>query len=84
MTPRMPSGAGRTAALGTSGLLSAGAVSALAYAGAPWWAVTLVAIAGITGTACVGIVQSVFPQDSRDRLAWWRDYRRRRAVRREH
>jgi len=42
--------------------------------GAPWWAgFTLAALA--TLTMCLRIV---FPQDSADRLAWWRDRRRAR------
>lgn len=58
-----------------AGSLSAGALSALAHSGAPWWAITLVAVGGTVGTASVGIVQAVFPQNSRDRLDWWRDRR---------
>jgi hypothetical protein len=36
---------------------------------APWWAVFLLSVMGFT-LACL---QAVLPQESADRLAWWRD-----------
>ncbi|MGW3038158.1 hypothetical protein ACWDCB_44115 [Streptomyces sp. NPDC001178] len=46
-------------------------------AGAPWWAVT-----GCT-VLLLGVIalQTVFPQNSADRLAWWKDRRRYRSPR---
>lgn len=40
--------------------------------GGPWWAEFALA-AFLLLTVCLRIV---FPQDSRDKLAWWRDRRR--------
>lgn len=48
----------------------------LSKAGAPWWAV-LVLTAFLSVLALSAIcVQTLIPQNSRDRLAWWRDRRR--------
>jgi hypothetical protein len=69
-------GAARALIAGTA---ATGTLTALAIAHAPWWAI-FVAAAG--GTA-VGVVQMVFPQDSRDRLDWWRDRRRYQERRRQ-
>jgi hypothetical protein len=77
LTRRSPTGAGRAVGFGASGVLAAGATSGLAYAGAPWWAVTMIAVVGAIGATAVAVVQAVFPQDSRDRLGWWRDQRQR-------
>ena len=46
-------------------------------AGGPWWAEFALA-AFLLLTVCLRIV---FPQDSRDKLAWWRDRRRTRPAR---
>jgi hypothetical protein len=46
-------------------------------AGAPWWAIT-VCVVLVLGVVAL---QSVFPQDSADRLAWWTDRRRYREPR---
>ncbi|MFI6006931.1 hypothetical protein ACIA98_42515 [Streptomyces sp. NPDC051366] len=54
----------------------------MALTGAPWW---LAAPAFL----CFGLavlvmaVQSVFPQESEHRLAWWRDRRRHQQLRRQ-
>jgi hypothetical protein len=49
----------------------------LSTAGAPWWAVfTLSAFLSILALAAV-CLQTVFPQNSRDRVAWWREFWRR-------
>jgi hypothetical protein len=45
---------------------------ATALAGAPWWIAALVLI--------VALVQTIFPQNSSDRLEWWRDRRRHRRL----
>ncbi|MGW2995417.1 hypothetical protein ACWDA9_27925 [Streptomyces sp. NPDC001193] len=52
---------------------SVGAVSGLAtvLAGAPWWGVAVCLLLSLAATA----VQTVFPQDSPDRLTWWTDRR---------
>jgi hypothetical protein len=45
-------------------------------AGAPWWAGF-----GLAALALLAIcLRIVFPQDSRDKLAWWRDRRRTRPA----
>ena len=46
-------------------------------AGGPWWAEFALA-AFLLLTVCLRIV---FPQDSPDKLAWWRDRRRTRPAR---
>ncbi|MEU9211209.1 hypothetical protein AB0D27_25515 [Streptomyces sp. NPDC048415] len=53
-----------SAATGISGL-------ALALTGAPWW-LTAVAFTCFALGLLVIAIQSVFPQDSAHRLAWWR------------
>lgn len=52
----------------------------LALSGASWW-LTALAFASFTLGLIVTFVQSVFPQESEHRLAWWRarwNHRRRR------
>ena len=44
-----------------------GGVAALAVDKAPWWVIA--AVAG--GGTLLGVVQTVFPQESQDRLKWW-------------
>jgi hypothetical protein len=51
-------------ATGISGLV-------LALIGAPWW-LTAIAFACFALGLLVTVIQSVFPQDSEHRLAWWR------------
>lgn len=48
----------------------------LALAGAPWW-LAILAFACFTLSLVIVGIQSVFPQESAHRLAWWRDRRRR-------
>jgi cell division protein FtsW (lipid II flippase) len=43
-------------------------------AGAPWWAVFLLGVMGFV----VACLQTVLPQESAHRLAWWRDRRKAR------
>jgi hypothetical protein len=43
-----------------------------AWAHAPWWTV----LAVIAGSVLLGFVQATFPQESSDRLAWWRAHSR--------
>lgn len=57
---------------GSSGLISV-------LLGAPWWLTAEV----FTLYLVVVAVQSVFPQESADRLAWWRDRRRHQRLRRQ-
>jgi hypothetical protein len=56
------------------------AVSGLAtvMAGAPWWGVVICLVLVLAATS----LQSVFPQDSRDRLAWWANHREHRFLHR--
>ncbi|MFJ4871372.1 hypothetical protein [Streptomyces sp. NPDC088757] len=55
------------------------AVSGLAtvMAGAPWWGVVICLVLTLTATS----VQTLFPQDSPDRLTWWTN---RRTHRQQH
>ncbi|MER5698795.1 hypothetical protein ABT255_17665 [Streptomyces mirabilis] len=64
-----------SAATGISGL-------ALALIGAPWW-LTAVAFTCFALGLLITAIQSVFPQDSVHRLAWWRA-RWRHQQRRRH
>jgi hypothetical protein len=49
----------------------------LALTGASWW-LTALAFACLAFGLIVTVVQSVFPQESEHRLAWWRARWRRR------
>ena len=61
------------------GSVCVGGPIGLCEAGAPWWAV-LVLTAFLSVLALTAIcVQALIPQNSRDRLAWWRDRRRYRG-----
>ncbi|MFC4109180.1 hypothetical protein [Micromonospora zhanjiangensis] len=59
---------------------------ALADAGAPWQVVAGVTGALVLSVTILGVAQLSLPQDSSDRVVWWRDRRRhasrRRAARR--
>jgi hypothetical protein len=55
----------------------AGGADVLDHSGAPWWIVVAIIVTPITA-AIVAVVRHVFPQESRDRLEWWRDRRRRK------
>lgn len=50
-------------------------------AGAPWW-LTGMALCCFALAMAVLIIQSVFPQESEHRLAWWRDRRHHQQLRR--
>ncbi|MFI1948621.1 hypothetical protein ACH46F_32825 [Streptomyces virginiae] len=54
----------------------------VALIGAPWW-LTLAAFSCFALALVVMGVQSVFPQESEHRLAWWRDRRRHQQLRRQ-
>ncbi|MFE1170917.1 hypothetical protein [Streptomyces sp. NPDC058773] len=51
-----------------------------ALAGAPWQVVVAIS----TASMLVGVLSAVFPQNSRDRLMWWRDRRRYQEKARQH
>jgi hypothetical protein len=74
MEGRPVNAAMRNAVSGVGGV--GGALVGL-MAGAPWWALT-VCVVLVLGVIAL---QSVFPQDSADRLAWWKDRRRYREPR---
>jgi hypothetical protein len=63
----------------TPGLVAGGSglgATGLAYANSPIWTI-MVAVA--VGFLCT-VVTTIFPQDSADRLAWWKElWRHRRA-----
>ncbi|WP_299542456.1 hypothetical protein [uncultured Streptomyces sp.] len=56
------------------------AVSGLAtvMAGAPWWSTLICLTLALAATS----VQTLFPQDSPDRLTWWTNHRAHRHLRR--
>jgi hypothetical protein len=56
-----------------------GTVSAIA--GVPWEITITVVIFTLVVSLAVVVLESVFPQESADRLAWWRDHRRHRRLR---
>ncbi|WP_151484230.1 hypothetical protein [Streptomyces albicerus] len=59
-------------------LLAAGVTGlVVALAGAPWWLAATAFGCLALGLGVVAL-QSVFPQESAHRLAWWRDRRRHR------
>lgn len=60
----------------TLGAVILGSQAGVRLAGGPWWAVLVLAVLGLAA-ACLRIV---FPQDSPDRLSWWRGLWRRRRV----
>lgn len=47
---------------------------ALVLAQAPWWVIASL----LSAMLLVGLIQAVFPQNSRDRLDYWRDWWRHR------
>ncbi|WP_371631862.1 hypothetical protein OG892_39775 [Streptomyces sp. NBC_00341] len=53
---------------------------ATATAGAPWWGVVICLVLVLAATS----VQTLFPQDSPDRLIWWTNHREHRRLRRAH
>lgn len=53
---------------------------ATAMAGAPWWGVVICLALVLAATS----VQTLFPQDSPDRLTWWTNHREHRRLRRTH
>ncbi|MEU9951351.1 hypothetical protein [Streptomyces sp. NPDC047939] len=53
---------------------------ATAMAGAPWWGVVICLVLTLAATS----VQTLFPQDSPDRLTWWTNHREHRHLRRTH
>jgi hypothetical protein len=50
--------------------------------GAPWW-LTAVSFGCLALGLIVAAIQAVFPQESADRLAWWRDRRGHQRLRRQ-
>lgn len=73
--------ASRSAVIGSGFVAVGGTISALVRANAPWWAIALVAIVLAAMGGVVALAQLVLPQNSRDRLDWWRDLRSHRARR---
>ncbi|MFF0191072.1 hypothetical protein [Streptomyces sp. NPDC005244] len=55
-----------------AGLASSAPPAALSLSGAPWWILLAASLPG----ALALILQTLLPQNSRDRLDWWRDRRR--------
>lgn len=58
------------------------ATTGLALASAPWW-LTVAAFGCFALGLAVVALQTVFPQDSAHRLAWWRALWRHRQLRRQ-
>jgi len=73
------------AAMGGGAVIASGATaSAMALAGAPWWAITVVAAVLAVISATVVLASVLIPQDSQHRLEWWRDRRTHQAAMRRH
>ena len=72
----------RVTVVGTGGVVvMTGTIPALLRASAPWWAIALVGIV-LAAIGCgLVLAQLVLPQESGDRLEWWRDLRRHRTTR---
>ena len=70
VSPQPPTGASLATPIG----LGLPALAA-ALANGPWWITALL----ICVASSIALVQTVFPQESADRLEWWRDRRRTRA-----
>lgn len=64
------------------GILPAAALPTLAYLGAPWWAIVLVALGAMLAAALVRVVDRILPHDSPDLRGWWGDLWRYWAPRR--
>lgn len=72
----------RATVIGSGGIVvMSGTIPALLRTNAPWWAIALVGIV-LTAISCgLVLAQLLLPQDSKDRLEWWRDRRRHLASR---
>jgi hypothetical protein len=72
----------RTATISPGGVITVGGiVSTLAQANAPWWGTALVATLIAIISAGLVAMHLLLPQESSDRLQWWRDFRQTRARR---
>jgi cell division protein FtsW (lipid II flippase) len=66
----------RAAAVGGGTVVATGAtLTALELAGAPWWAIVIVVSVMVTVGAVIALAQTFIPQESADKLEWWRDRR---------
>lgn len=63
------------------GVLPAAALPTLAYLGAPWWVIVLIALVAVLAAAFVRVVDRVLPRDSPDLRGWWDDVWRYWALR---
>jgi hypothetical protein len=54
-----------------------------AMVGAPWWLTAGLFGCLALGLITVAILQTLLPQESAHRLAWWRDRRRHQQLRRQ-
>lgn len=63
--PKAPEGTAFTTALAILG-----GPAALRAAGVPWWALFPLGVLGIL----VAALRTVFPQDSQDKVTWWREH----------
>ncbi|MFF3312998.1 hypothetical protein [Streptomyces sp. NPDC002952] len=69
----VPTRSVRVPALAGAGLSSVGVLT-IALAGAPWPMVLVLALAGLIVVLIQSSLQALIPQDSSDRLEWWRSY----------
>jgi hypothetical protein len=65
--PRMKAPEGRAF---TTALTILGGPAALRVTGAPWWVVYSLCVLGILVTS----LRTIFPQDSQDKVTWWREH----------
>lgn len=56
---------------------------ASAMVSAPWWLTAGLLGALALGVITVAVLQTLLPQESAHRLAWWRDRRRHQQLRRQ-
>lgn len=61
-----------------------GTVWVLTYSKAPWWGIALVTVVLSVASAGVAAVRLLLPQNSRDRLQWWRDLHQYCTERAQH
>jgi hypothetical protein len=55
-------------------------IARLALGNLPWWADALVTLTALACWLVVQVARAVLPQDSADRLAWWREMLRARSA----
>ena len=56
------------------GMLGTGTLSLASHlVGAPWWVLVTVFLLSLLVTTVLGLSKNLVPQDSADRVTWWRE-----------